>query len=340
MTDEIPPSRQALREALVLSEEILRNIELDELPLANIALKVSRFARLLNDFSYQKVMGFEASGYPSTPTGVAADIYQLAVLAGREYQQKDSKTDVINNYIYTTSIEELEQELKSFEAALTAARDPDVSVSSANPNQMVWNPVGNKFERDTLRTSAARAQRKLSSRRSFIYSYVLRRNYELKFSGIAGDIFSRIRENVDSAIGGHVPDAAQKLSAVYENLQSENSEDWSNAVHSCRRILQDLSDSIFPEQDDRVIEINGKQKTIKLGKDNHINRLMAFIDDHSDSERFSEIVGSQLDYIGNRLDSVFKAAQKGSHANIVSREEADRYVVYTYLIVGDILSLL
>lgn len=37
--------------------------------------------------------------------------------------------------------------------------------------------------------------------------------------------------------------------------------------------------------------------------------------------------------------SMFKAAQKGSHDTIVSREEADRYVIYTYLIVGDILSL-
>jgi len=33
------------------------------------------------------------------------------------------------------------------------------------------------------------------------------------------------------------------------------------------------------------------------------------------------------------------AAQKGSHADIVTKEEADRYVVFTYLIVGDVLSL-
>ena len=50
------------------------------------------------------------------------------------------------------------------------------------------------------------------------------------------------------------------------------------------------------------------------------------------------MVGSELAYIGNRLDALFKASQKGSHAT-VSKEEADRYVVYTYLTVGDILSL-
>ena len=57
------------------------------------------------------------------------------------------------------------------------------------------------------------------------------------------------------------------------------------------------------------------------------------------SSRFHAVVGSQLKYIGERLDALFEAAQKGSHATISDRVEADRYVVYTYMIVGDILSL-
>jgi len=61
MTDTIvPPSAEALKEALSLSEEILRNIELSELPLTNIALKASRLARLLNEYDVQKIMEFEA----------------------------------------------------------------------------------------------------------------------------------------------------------------------------------------------------------------------------------------------------------------------------------------
>ena len=48
-------------------------------------------------------------------------------------------------------------------------------------------------------------------------------------------------------------------------------------------------------------------------------------------------MGSHLRF-NRRLDSVFLAAQKGSHA-VVTKDEADRYVVYTYLVVGDILSL-
>lgn len=337
--ETIPPSQKALREALEISEEILRNIELTELPLTNIALKASRLARLTNDFVYQKIMEFEASGYPTTPNGVHPDVYKLAVIANREDQNKDSKTEKITKFISLESIEELEKQVSTAEVALDAARDPNVSVASANPHQTVWNPIGNKFERDAIRKQVAGAQKHLSKRRSFIYSYVLQKHYELKYSSIADDIFSRIRESVDSAIGSNVPEAAQKLAAVYESLQSENPESWSNAVHSCRRILQDLADAVFPPRENKTISVNGKDRIIQLGKDNYINRLVSYIEENSGSERFTEIVGSQLGYMGDRLDSVFKAAQKGSHDNIVTREEADRYVVYTYMIVGDILSL-
>lgn len=126
---------------------------------------------------------------------------------------------------------------------------------------------------------------------------------------------------------------------MYENLQSENPENWSNAVHSCRRILQDLADVIFPPREDGAVLVDGKEKTVKLGKDNYINRIIAFVQEKASSERFEEIVGSNLAYLGNRLDSAFQASQKGSHANIVNRDEADRYVVYTYLLVGDVLSI-
>lgn len=246
MQELIPPTGQALREALALSDVILKNIELSEIPLANIALKASRLGRLMNDFDGQKIMKYEVSGYPSSPDGVDPNVYALAVLAGRELQSKDEKTGVITKHIYLTSIEELEQDAKLIDIALAAARDPDVSVASANPHQFVSGPIGNSLERRAIRSSASTAQKRLSSRRSFIYADVMRRHHELKYSGIAGDIFSRIREKVDSSIGQNIPDAVQKLAAVYENLQSENVEDWSNAVHSCRRILQDLADVIYP----------------------------------------------------------------------------------------------
>jgi hypothetical protein len=339
MTDLVPPSITALREALSLSEEILRNIELNEQPLGSIALKTGRLARLLNDLDTQKIMGFEAGGYPSTPTGVPMDVYNLAVKAGREMQEKGEKGE-ISKSIYLTPIAELEQIARAAEIEFEAARDPNVSISSANPRQFVGSGSTNFLERQGIRQRTAQAVRRLAQRRAFIHDYVLRKNGELKYSGIADDIFSRLRERVDSNIGKHVPDAIQQFVAVYDNLASTNKEDWSNAVHSCRRILQNLADVVFPAQADIQKDVgNGKVISIKLGPDNYINRIVAFIESKSGSGRFDAIVGSHLKFVGERLDSVFEAAQKGSHAT-VDKEEADRYVVYTYLVVGDVLSLL
>ena len=156
--------------------------------------------------------------------------------------------------------------------ALLAAADPDDS------SQPVLGIKGNSFER--LRISGAHdtAVGRLARSRALIYRYVLRRHYELKFSGIADDVFSRIRERVDSAIGATVPEAVKTLTAIYENLRSGNPEDWSNAVHGCHRLLQDLADALFPATDDRIKRVEGKDKVIKLGTEQYINRLVAFIE--------------------------------------------------------------
>ena len=133
-------------------------------------------------------------------------------------------------------------------------------------------------------------------------------------------------------------DSVQRFVAVHDNLRAENQENWSNAVHSCRRILVDLADAVFPPTDEVRHSKGGSE--IKLGKQHYVNRIVCFVEDHSDSRNFQAIAGSQLRFLGDRLDAVAGATQKGTHDTIVTREEADRYVVHTYLVVGDVLSLM
>ena len=221
--------------------------------------------------------------------------------------------------MYRTSIEELEDYKEIGSIGIQAAAHPS--------------------ERRQLRSTIMNTSAHLASRRTFIYGYASRKYYELNFGGVANDAFGRIRLSVDSLIGKVVPESVRKFTAIYDNLKSDNPEDWANAVHGCRRVLQDLADAVFPAQvEPRYVQVDGEAKSIILGNDQYINRLIAYIEDSSNSERFSELVGSELKYIGDRLDALLRASQKGSHA-AVSKEEADRYVVYTYLTVGDILSL-
>ncbi len=328
----------ALGVALLLSEEILTDIELSRVSLVSVALKSSRLARLLGEFDQQQIMLYEASGYPTTPSGVSADVWRLAKMAGRVYQKKETGEEV-KEYARLESIEQLTLDIEAAKDGIKAAVDADVSISSANPNQIVHGPSGNFRERKSYTDRISDRSKVLAERRAYIHSFVSGVYYELKFSAVPEDVFQRTRMRVDKKVGDVVPTAMKKFAAVYDNLLSENDEDWANAVHSCRRILQDAADALYPPAPDKVVGEGKSQRTIKLGPDNYINRLVAYVEQNSHSDRFNEIVGSHMKYLGERLDSIFKAAQKGSHHVISSQDEADRYVIYTYLVIGDILQL-
>ena len=317
----IAATRQVLGEAEALSADILRDIELSQVLLSVVALKALRLARLLNDFEYQQIFEWESGGYPLGPSGMSQQVWAAGARAGRIFFKKRSGSETPKKYMYPESIERIEHTVKMGTTKLQAAQ------------------AGSFRERQIIGGETSLASGRLASRRTLIYSYVSRKHYELKLAGVADDVFGRIRLSVDASIGLAVPDAVKKLAAVYENLKSDNPEDWANATHSCRRVLQDLADAVFPSRTEtRTRRVNGKEVKVALGADQYINRLVAHIEDLSESSRFKEIVGSHLHYMGDRLDALFGAAQKGSHST-VTKEEADRCVVYTYLLVGDILSL-
>jgi len=284
-------------EALLLVKDILKNLELNELTLDNICLKLARLARILDDINAAKYF---------------ADI--------------------------SSSVGQIDSYIESAKIRLAAAKDPDVSISSANPSQYIFNPVGNTFERNHIASGIIAQQKIRYDYKSSAYQYALNVYHGLRFSLIPQKLFEIIRKNVDKKLADIAPDSIKKFLSVYKNLVSSNPEDWSNAVHSCRRIIKDVADKLFPPKPGLDVIVRN-DKEIKIGSDNYINRLMIFIEDNSSQKNFVDIVGSHLEFIGNRLDAICSAASKGTHSEIKTREEAERYIIYTYLIIGDILNL-
>lgn len=93
---------------------------------------------------------------------------------------------------------------------------------------------------------------------------------------------------------------------------------------------------LYPPADRQVKAGDGR--TVKVGKDNYINRLVIFCESRTKSGISVKVMSSELRYIGERLDAVFSGVQKGSHAQI-DLSEAQRFVIHTYLLIGDILDL-
>lgn len=323
-------------EVLKLAEEILRNIELNEIPLQNVALKCIRLGRLTNNQSAINLFQYELSGYPQDEKGfVLAEAFNLSRYVNRVFSQKD-KFGVSKEFIFSETVAELEIEAETAKEQMKVASDRDISIASSNPDQYVMSPLGNTFERAGLRQVITEKYKKLNKLKSGYYNYALGVYYELRFGDIVEDIFEKRRQSVSKYLSEKLPETLKKLVSVYENLRSKNDEDWANAVHSCRRVLKDIADLFYPA-DNLEIDIGGGKK-IKLDEEKYIARLKQYIKNKGESERFNEIVGSHLDYMGDRIDAIYDASTKGSHAN-VKREEAERYMIYTYLLISDVIIL-
>lgn len=324
------------KEVLMLAEEILKNLELQEISLSNIVLRCARLARITGNQNAMDLFKYELAGYPKDDRGyILSDAFQLAKYANRSFRQKD-KTGIAKEYMFPETVAELENELIAAKEQMKVAFDKDVSISSANPTQHIFSPIGNSFERAGLRQIITEKSKKIDQLKTAYYDYVLGVYYEIKFKNIAEDIFQKRKIIADKALSKYLPETFEKFVSVYENLKSENIEDWANAVNSCRRVIKDIADFLYPATDEEI-EI-GNDKRIKLNDKNYIARLKQFIKGKSNSESFSRVVGSHLNYIGDRIDAIYKSSTKGSHAK-VSQKEAESYVMYTYMLVGDIMDL-
>ena len=329
---------ERIKECTELASEILENFELSELPISNIILKCLRLCRLLNDEDGILLFTYESSGYPSTPDGMTHDSWRIAQIAGRRYKVKENKggKTITNEYAKTELLPDLEEAITAQKIRLSASSDPNISISSANPNQYVHSPSGNVTERNNAVSFIRDCQRTIQKVKGNLYNYVLLIYNKLMYGNIVEDTFTKARLLVNDKLSTICPKAIEKFVAVYDNMDSDNPEDWANAVHSCRRILLDLADALYPARDKPIIVAG---KSIKVGTEEYINRLVQFISDKKESKAFSKIVGADLASIGERLDAIYNATNKGTHSD-VSKEEAARYIVHTYLLISDIIALI
>ena len=329
---------ERIRECTELSTEILKNFELSEIPVSNIILKCLRLCRLLGDEDGILLFTYESTGYPKGSDGMSPDAWRISKIAGRRYNLKEKNKkgkEEDTEYANLILVAELEEKISSLKIRLSAASDPDVSISSSNPNQYVPVPSGNVYERNSIVNSIQSNQRVLSKVTGSLYNYVLKIYNKLSYGNIIEDTFTTARLLVDEKLISLCPNSIGKFVSVYQNMDSDNPEDWANAVHSCRRILVDLADALYPASD-IPIGVNGHK--IKVGQDQYINRLIQFIQSKSKSKTYCDVVGSDLSSIGNRLDAINDAVCKGTHTEI-EKDEATRYIIHVYLLISDIVSL-
>jgi hypothetical protein len=152
--------------------------------------------------------------------------------------------------------------------------------------------------------------------------------YELKFSGMQETIFEKHKTEIDSLLSVECVDVLKKVPSIYDRLSAQDPEAVSQALNSCRRIIDAFADSVFPPKEG-TFKIGGNE--LKLTAQHNKNRINVFIYQRCKSDSLRE-------RLKKRLDSLYERVTTGVHSD-VSSEEAKCLFLDTYLLLGEILSI-
>lgn len=175
-------------------------------------------------------------------------------------------------------------------------------------------------------------QEHLSYIKEKAHNYCAKLLEQLSFSGTVASGFDLLKKAVDDKLLDLDPELAEQLMLAFKGISSANKEEWSQALTSCRRLLEALADKLYPPND-KVIN----KRTFKANQ--YINRLWQFMSDSIESESNRDLAKIHVDYLGSWLEKNYKMTNKGVHAE-VSQLEATRVVFHMYLMLSDILDYL
>lgn len=329
-----------LQLALTLSEEILSGIETESLKLSTVALRCLRLARLLSDEAATQWLQYENSGYLRTPDGyIESNAFAIACNHGREIERsKDDKSQ----QMFTELADELETAIETSQAFIGTLTTNGVSISSEYATIALRELTSNVTARNNAVYALVKdSRRRLAILRAQYYNYAISINSELKFSQRADEIFQSYRLSVDKILGKLAPESIRRLDATYERLSSDNSESWSQALTSCRRVFQEVADALFDNMKigERTEPYKTKSgKVLDVSGDNYKNRLFAVIDKISTSKTASNLVGSNILYVVDWVEYIHDVLSKGVHdlKEPLKFEDARQGILHTYIVLGDI----
>ncbi len=297
---------------LELSKELLDDIELSRTNVENLILKASRLARLVGSEEIRQWLKFEMGGYNSS------DELSLKYmgLTGR-WIDKEKNTG------YWGPLAQQEAAIDAQKAKLAGMRTPDSSgewagMAIANVTRSM-SEVANIISRLSGIKSRVLAH---------LHTFVTEIYYEKEFDNLSESIFEKYKKDVDILIGTSCGNVLEQIPSIMNRLAEGNQESISQALTTCRRILESFADSIFPPTED-TIEMDGNQVSLNASK--HQNRINAYIHQSIESS-------TRKKRFRQNLSNLFDRVSTGVHKDVTA-EEARALFLNTYLIIGEILHL-
>lgn len=211
-----------------------------------------------------------------------------------------------------------------------------VTSSVRLPNSNLYQFLGNTKNNETTIGSDAHLEL-LNTIRNRIYIKTTDVLFELKFEKIESDIFNETRIFVNQELNPICPKALQKLTETYESLiHSDSPLEIQQIAFACRTVLEDFADSVYPPKEEKVIGFDDKAHPVK--DNHHINRITQYVYENTESDSTKDFMKSNLEYLYNFIRNIYEQTNIGTHDER-EKEHANRCVIYTYLVLGDVIRL-
>lgn len=325
-----------IEKALEACEKVIDGIEDSTITTESALLQCSKIARLTNDEENLIWLQYEYGGYPKNNDGrVISDAWNIAYKKGRGYQ-KDGKL-----YIFTELASELEEKITAQQKAVGNFTTNGASVSGELA-LLAMDRLTTNVHRSTITMVAdvAIAQKRLASLKAQYYEYALKKHIELNFGNVATDVFARYREQVDLAFSELSKETLLKLQAIEGKINSGNPEMYSQALTTCRRLFEstavELFSKHFPDYKDKVYKTKSGAE-IDVSGNHYKNKLSAVIEKLEGKSMKNTLVGSNVIYLLDWIDNLSNLQCEGVHSDI-TKEDAERCILQTYMCLGDILT--
>ncbi len=297
---------------LELARDLLDDIELSRIGNEALLLKGSRLARLSGTEEEQAWLKLELGGYHSgspiaekylSLTGRWIDREKGTAYWG-PFAQQEATIEALKLRQQSLSTQGLAGEWAS--SAVARISNDSLAISSQ------LSSVGG------IRSRVL----------GLLHKFVVRVYYERIFSSAAESIFERYQHSVDGLLVASAGQALEKLPAIFDRLAEKDSEAVSQAMNTCRRLINAFADAIYPPTDQQET-IEGQQ--LKTGKEHYQNRINLFIADSTES-------ASRRKRLKQTLSNIYNRVCAGVHDDITA-EEGQALVLATYGLLGEISTM-
>lgn len=316
--------------AIEVCEEILKGFEYSSLTISQCLQKCLRVARLLEDREVELWFRLELMGYNYYRIEKDDLLLFNSILSRSGRLTEDGK-------YYPTSLPDLEDNINLCKEQLkTVVLPSSIAEQSANPNRILSGidtvVINVRETRRQAMASLVQNQPLFNKIAGAIYQWVVNTYNALRFGNISETIFNEARRLVETELKNISPSTIEKLLKANDRFLSDNPEEWSQGLTSCRRALKSFADAVFPSAD--VTSDNGHVLT----DDKYRNRLIEFVKQAKIKDSQKEILEKQLIYLYDRIKSLDDLASKGVH-HVVDRSEGRLCMVHIYLLLAELVKI-